>query len=95
MVLKAIIFDLFETLITQQEDGRNNVDFGIPECESPAIILGISEDLFEEEWVARRPERMTGPFPNYYTVIKDICTNLNLDVDDKILGSLNEKRIIS
>lgn len=91
--LKAILFDLFETLITERENGVNILDFGTPECQSPAARLGISETIFEQEWVKRRPGRMTGKFPDYYTVLKDICIKLNLDVDEITLKELNEKRM--
>lgn len=60
--MKAVFFDLFETLITERENGRNTVDFGTPECNSPATHLGLSEETFEKEWVARRPGRMKGNF---------------------------------
>ncbi|WP_165763734.1 HAD family hydrolase [Halalkalibacter urbisdiaboli] len=91
--MKAILFDLYETLITERENGVNIMDFGTPECQSPASILGISEELFEDEWVKRRPGRMTGVFSDYFTVLKDICTISNLDADDNTLRELNEKRI--
>lgn len=91
-MIKAVFFDLFETLITEWENG-STVAFGTPDSVSPAPFLGISEDLFKQEWVARRPRRMNGYFNDYYTVLKDICDTLNLDVDDKILRSLNQKRL--
>ena len=36
---------------------------------------------------------MNGGFPNYYTVLTDICTGLNLAVDDALFRSLNDKRV--
>jgi HAD superfamily hydrolase (TIGR01549 family) len=93
MILKACFFDLYETLITEQENEMNIIEYGTPENKTPASYLGISEESFEKEWVARRPGRMKGVFTDYYSVIKDICTQLNLDIDDKILTSLNEKRL--
>ncbi len=91
--MKAVLFDLFETLITERENGKNVRDLGTPECESPATLLGIKEADFEREWVIRRPGRMNGIFPDYYTALKDICLNFNLAVDDDLLHSLNERRV--
>lgn len=93
--MKAVLFDLFETLITERENGINIRDFGTPDCHCPADQLGIHKALFEEEWVVRRPDRMNGVFPDYYTVLKDICLNLHLCVDDAILRSLDEKRVLA
>lgn len=91
--MKAILFDLFETLITEREAGRNTMDIGTPECDSPAALLGMSEAHFEAEWVQRRTGRMKGHFPDYYAVIKDICESAQLDVDTHLLKSLNERRL--
>lgn len=91
--MKAILFDLFETLITEREAGRNTMDIGTPECDSPAALLGMSEAHFETEWVQRRPGRMKGHFPDYYAVIKNICESAQLDVDPHLLKSLNEHRL--
>lgn len=91
--MKAVLFDLFETLITERENGTNVQDFGTPDCYSPAALLGTNQAVFEREWVLRRPGRMNGVFPDYYSVLKDICSCLNLVVDDEVLRSLNEKRV--
>lgn len=63
--MKAVLFDLFETLVTERENGVNIRDFGTPECDCPASLLGIDETVFEREWVLRRPARMNGVFPDY------------------------------
>ncbi len=91
--VKAVLFDLFETLITERENGTTIRDFGTPECDSPAALLGIDEAVFEREWTLRRPGRMNGVFLDYYTVLKDICFSLNLDVKDEVLIDLNKRRV--
>lgn len=91
--MKAILFDLFETLITEHEAGRNTVDIGTPERDSPAILLGMSEAHFETEWVRRRPGRMKGHYPDYYAVLKDICETAQLDVAPHLLKTLNDHRL--
>ena len=68
-------------------------DFGTPECNSPAALTEASMTDVEREWVLRRPGRMNGVFPDYYTVLKDICSSLNLAVDDAVSRSLNERDV--
>lgn len=55
--MKAVLFDLFETLSTARDNGTNIRDLGTPECDSPAEVLGITEAVFEQEWILRRSLR--------------------------------------
>ncbi|WP_274653422.1 HAD family hydrolase [Paenibacillus humicola] len=75
--VKAVFFDLYETLVTEFADGKRlsnrKTDY--------AALLGLPNEAFKREWAARQQRRMTGHFPDYYAVIADIARERGLDVD--------------
>lgn len=89
MHIKAVFFDLFETLITEFSNGRRVTNRSINYSE----LLGMSNDDFKREWGNRHEARMTGALPNYSFVIKDIMEKQNLNYDDESAECLYQKRI--
>ncbi len=61
--MKAVIFDLFETLIDYDE--QTSVDFSA----AAADLLGRDRDEFHTVWRAGRPTRDSGPFLDYLASI--------------------------
>ncbi|MFC5653407.1 HAD family hydrolase [Paenibacillus solisilvae] len=86
---KAILFDLFETLITEFSDhqriSKRSYDY--------MALLGISNKEFKQEWGSRQHKRMTGYYPNYHAVLSDILTVQNLPIDHAVIDGLYQERI--
>jgi len=64
--MRAVIFDLYETLITENH----------PEwSETPTLAqrLGLDEEFCRREWRARYQARMTGALPDHGAVLREIC----------------------
>ncbi|MFC0238284.1 HAD family hydrolase [Fictibacillus phosphorivorans] len=64
-MIKAVFFDLYETLITEWKDGRKKAKYSIEP-------LGFDKDIFKAEWDLRRELRMNGTFPDHQSVLRDI-----------------------
>jgi putative hydrolase of the HAD superfamily len=87
--IKAVIFDLFETLVSEFTNGDrisnrsyNYLDF-----------LGISNEDFKQAWSSRQQQRMEGYFPDYPSVVKDIIENAGLRYHRETVHYLFDKRI--
>ena len=64
---RAVIFDLYETLITENHPEWH------AEAPTPGERLGLSQEDFDREWFARYRARMTGKFRCYSDVMREIC----------------------
>ncbi|MFF3923008.1 HAD family hydrolase [Paenibacillus lactis] len=89
MKVKAALFDLYETLITEFSGGkrifrRQQVD---PER------LGLSQDEFKREWRIRQERRMNGSFPTFHAVIRDILEQRNLSYPNDHVEQLYRARV--
>ncbi|MBS4217582.1 HAD-IA family hydrolase [Bacillus sp. FJAT-49711] len=87
IIIEAVFFDLYETLITEWENGKKKADF------SPATMLGIEEDVFKSEWKKRREQRMDGFFPNAKSCLVDIFHTLKRPYNIKDIETVIENRI--
>lgn len=86
---KAILFDLFETLITEFSDNKRiskrSYDY--------MTLLGLSNGDFKQEWGNRQEKRMTGEYPNYHAVLNDMLTNRSLPFKQAIIDKLYQERV--
>ena len=64
---RAVIFDLYETLITENHPEWHAA------APTPGERLGLSKENFDREWFARYQARMTGKFRCYSDVLREIC----------------------
>jgi len=89
MAIRAVFFDLYETLITEFADGkrisRRSYDY--------RDRLGLSEEEFKEEWSSRFERRMNGQFPSYQAVIRDILDVRSLPYHEQHVEFLYQARI--
>jgi len=85
-MIRAVFFDLYETLITEWENGKRKTTHSIEQ-------LGIPEDIFKKEWSDRIERRMDGTFENYQSVLKDILQSLKMPIDEKVLKLVELGRI--
>ncbi|KOR90128.1 HAD family hydrolase [Paenibacillus solani] len=89
MAIRAVFFDLYETLITEFADGKRiskrTYDY--------RDRLGLSEDKFKQEWSSRFEQRMNGQFPSYQAVIRDILHVRSLPYHEEHVEFLYQARI--
>ena len=89
MIIEAVFFDLFETLVTEFADGRRrsnrNYDY--------AKLLGLPNGAFKAEWGIRQARRMNGEFAAFEDVIRDIVMCRGLPVDEAAIRELKHARL--
>jgi putative hydrolase of the HAD superfamily len=84
-MVKAVLFDLFETLIT--ESGTPP-----PGVSSLAAGLGCERDAFRRQWKALRPAVMVGRL-SFRQALSDITTSLGSPAEEVTLQHLCEERV--
>ncbi|MDQ0060844.1 HAD family hydrolase [Paenibacillus harenae] len=89
MRTKAVIFDLFETLITEFDNGMRASKRNYNYME----LLGLSNEQFKKEWASRQHKRMTGEFPHYHSVIEDVMKQCALDYNEEAVDYLYAERV--
>lgn len=85
-MVKAVFFDLFETLVTEWKDGKRLATYSIHE-------LGLEEEIYRTEWHRRIPLRMDGTIPDFPTAIQDILQAHQITVQEDVLTKLLQERI--
>lgn len=60
-MIKAVFFDLYETLITEWSGNQKKAVYSTDE-------LGLDPKIFKAEWDNRRELRMNGTFPDHLSV---------------------------
>lgn len=87
-MIQAILFDLFETLVTERDRGQ---------MLGPTVAerLGLEPDIYKAEWRKRQQARMTGAFPDYASALKDLCAELGLATGDEAIRQIEADRIAS
>ena len=83
--MKAVIFDLFETLITE---------WGRPKyvTSDVAADLGVDCQLFRREWGALGRDRFLGKYAKVEQAYKKVLDNLGIERDDRLLAQVAHKR---
>ena len=85
MKCRAIIFDLFETLITEwghKKYTKNEM------CSD----LGIEREEFDLYWEEKEQERYLGKI-DFVDSIRYVCEKCGIQIDDSILTAITDKRI--
>ena len=85
MIVKAVIFDLFETLITE---------WGKPKYTNREVAsdLNIDEDLFRFEAAKLKPDRYLGSISDSVEALKIILKNLKIERNENLLNQISIKR---
>ncbi|MCK9859510.1 HAD-IA family hydrolase [Paenibacillus sp. ATY16] len=91
MKVQAVFFDLFETLITEFENGVRKA----PRSNHFVGQLGVDTHLFEQEWKKRQERRMNGTFPDFPSVLRDILSTLGHEAAEEIIDNIHNERIAS
>jgi putative hydrolase of the HAD superfamily len=84
-MLQAILFDLFETLITESQTRPAGIS-------SLASQLGCEREVFRREWKALRPAAITGRV-TFRQALSDIAAKSGSHVDDVTLRRICDERI--
>lgn len=87
--VKAVIFDLFETLVTEFSDGKRISKRSYNYMD----LIGIPNNEFKQEWRSRSKERMTGVFVDYPSVVRDILSKRGIDIDEDTIEHLYQQRL--
>ncbi len=87
MKCKAVIFDLFGTLVDSI-----TVEGYEESLKRTALALGTPYDDFRRVWYETGFDRNTGVFPTTRAVMKNICERLNIQVSDERLDNAKDIR---
>ncbi|GGH76757.1 putative hydrolase of the HAD superfamily [Pullulanibacillus pueri] len=85
-MIQAIFFDLYETLITEWEDGKKRTSYSVD-------TLGLDRHTYKKEWTARRDKRMDGSYLDHRMVLKEILKAAGRLIDETIIEDIHQKRI--
>ena len=85
MAVRAVVFDLFETLVTE-------LDTPVRRAGSLAAELGVDATAYKREWRSRRPELVLGR-GTFRDALIQIGSNVGGVIDDALLGRLAAERI--
>lgn len=83
---KAVIFDLWETLITEFDPDWTPGN-------SVAEHLGVSEEMFREGWRGIHNRRMMGGFPDYPSALRYLLRSWGQTPDGLVLDQLHRKHL--
>lgn len=86
-VNRAVIFDLYETLITENHPEWH------AEAPTPAERLGLSQEDFDREWFARYQARMTGKFRCYSDVLREICCACQIEPPEEEISVMQAEKL--
>ena len=85
-MLEAIIFDLYETLVT-------HFDPHWKPRPSTAERLGIDQRAFAAAWRASQRGRFTGEYPDFPSVLRHIGEELGEKLDEAVVQQLQDERL--
>lgn len=85
-MLQAVIFDLYETLITEWENGSKKASYSVE-------LLGLEEALYRKEWHVRVNDRMDGTYPDHPSVLREILKENGLPIDEEAIQVIHEQRV--
>jgi len=87
--MKAVIFDLYETLVTEFSDRKRisnrHYDY--------MALLGLAYPAFKKSWSARQGRRMSGELSSYHEVLHDILAEHGLPIKPESIEYLYQERI--
>ena len=84
--MKAVLFDLFETLVTQKYADR-------PSEQAFVDKLGLSLDDVRAWWKDSARDRMTGKFATYREMLSALCNSLGASVESATVEEISRDRL--
>ena len=84
--MKAVLFDLFETLVTQKYSDR-------PTEQAFVDKLGLNLDDVRAWWGDSARDRMIGKFATYQEMLSALCNSLGASVESATIEELSRDRL--
>lgn len=84
--MKVVLFDLFETLVTQKYADR-------PSEQSFVDKLGLDLDDVRAWWGDSARDRMTGKFATYQEMLSALCNSLGASVESATIEEMSRDRL--
>ena len=84
--MKAVLFDLFETLVTQKYSDR-------PSEQSFVDKLGLDLDDVRAWWGDSARDRMIGKFATYREMLSALCGSLEVSVESATIEEMSRDRL--
>ena len=84
--MKVVLFDLFETLVTQKDSDR-------PSEQSFVDKLGLNLDDVRAWWGDSARDRMTGKFATYQEMLSALCNSLGASVESATIEEMSRDRL--
>ena len=84
--MKAVLFDLFETLVTQKHSDRLSE-------QSFADKLGLNLDDVRAWWGDSARDRMIGKFATYQEMLSALCNSLGASVESATIEEMSRDRL--
>lgn len=85
-MIQAVLYDLYETLITEWENGSKKADYSVEP-------LGLEESLYKREWHARVNDRMDGTYPDHPSILREILTKNGLSINEEAIQMVHNHRV--
>ena len=82
---QAVVFDLFETLVTEYDPNWTH-------AQSIPSQLAVPDTLFTTAWAAMRRRRMLGQGPDTATALRMICDSAGVQADAAVIDRLTIHR---
>ena len=90
---KAVIFDLFGTLIDDMTNPEANLLVHVQSRNEMADALGVNREDFAKEWTGATNERMAGIFPSTKVALSQVCGRLGAEPGEDVITTVAESRI--
>ncbi|MDF2686662.1 MAG: hypothetical protein K0S55_1844, partial [Clostridia bacterium] len=84
--VKAVIFDLFETLVTEWGHEKYTK-------RKMAIDLGVDVKIFNDEWEHLHHDMYMGKYKDFTSALSFILNKMNLKIDPELIKTVAKKRI--
>jgi hypothetical protein len=84
---KAVLFDLFEALMTEIRDPAGYP----PVCGVPGELLGLGHDTFRRAWAEQKDRRMTSEL-SYIEAVTELRRDAGVEPPVQVIRSRHEHR---
>lgn len=84
-MIATVFFDLYETLITEWENGERKAVYSTDK-------LGIDPEIYAKEWKKQKELQMVGQYGSYRHALQNMLDSLDVSTEGEILNALERER---